>query len=288
MSQYADYSNNPYYQSGGGGGGGGYLAGGSPFGGSNGSPGGNFKRGASHSLRPVTIKQLTGASQAHSDADWMIEDAEVAQVTIVAQVITIQHQATNVVYWLDDGTGRMEARHWVDAAVEDGDTDKWGAISENMYIRATGGLKAFGNKRYINATHLRPCVDSNEIMAHILQVFYVTTLFQKGARPPRPSELGQGGTISTIVSGTAGGPSAYSVQAHNAAVVDHYSSLQPLHRQIVNFILSQPHNEEGVHVAAIARNVGGEAHAISAALDNLMDDGHVFSTIDESHFNVSV
>lgn len=42
------------------------------------------------------------------------------QLTIVAQVISIQSQVTNVVYWLDDGTGRVEARRWVDSSSDGG------------------------------------------------------------------------------------------------------------------------------------------------------------------------
>lgn len=80
----------------------------------------------------------------------------------------------------------------------------------------------------------------------------------------------------------------------------------------MQFIISQPKSDEGVHVAAIARHVAtlgpdlGNAHSIryfhssaplchiqltyvpySQALDHLMDQGHVYSTIDDSHFSVS-
>jgi replication factor A2 len=50
------------------------------------------------------------------------------QITLVAQVITIDHQATNTVYWLDDGSGRIEGRHWVDSSSEE-DSKKWAGIS---------------------------------------------------------------------------------------------------------------------------------------------------------------
>jgi replication factor A2 len=38
------------------------------------------KNEATHSLRPVTIGQLRNATQAHTDADWMIENNEIGQV----------------------------------------------------------------------------------------------------------------------------------------------------------------------------------------------------------------
>ncbi|KAH9951454.1 replication protein A subunit RPA32 [Amylocystis lapponica] len=233
--------------------------------------------GGSHSLRPVTIKQLITATQAHSDAEWMIGDVEIAQVTLWPGHLNSKSN-TNVVYWLDDGTGRIEARHWVDSA-DEGENDK------NTYIRAIGNLKAFGNKRYINATHLRPAQDFNEVNEHILQAFCMILVAQRGP-PPRPSDAARAAAIPAA-GGSAAGPSAYTAQAHNSGMNNQYSNLKPLQRQIVQFILSQPRNEEGVHVAAIARSVGGEAVAISEALDSLMDEGHVFSTIDDSHFSVS-
>ncbi len=61
----------------------------------------------------------------------------------------------------------------------------------------------------------------------------------------------------------------------------------------MEFITAQPETLEGVHVAAIARGVAsmpggtGDAAAIADALDKLMDDGNVYSSIDESHFKAA-
>ncbi|OBZ75358.1 Replication factor A protein 2 [Grifola frondosa] len=279
MSQSNDYGSNPYYGNGAGGGGG-YLTGGSPFGSAGGSPGSSARRGVSHSLRPVTLKQLLTATQAHSEAEWMIGDVEAGQVTVVAHVMSVQVQTTNRVYWLDDGTGRMEARHWVDSGSED-DSESW----ESKYIRVTGSLKSFGNKRYINATLLRLTTDPHELYFHILEAMTVTHIFHKGA-PPRPSE---GGKRNAIAANSAG-QSAYTAQSHSTT--DGYGNLPALQQQIIRFIAAQPPNDEGVHVATIARSIGagnpGNAHAISEALDELMDQGFVFTTIDDSHFSLSI
>ena len=43
------------------------------------------------------------------------------QVTLVAHVVSVQKQATNCVYMLDDGTGTLEARHWSDSTSQDGE-----------------------------------------------------------------------------------------------------------------------------------------------------------------------
>ena len=39
-------------------------------------------------------------------------------MSVVAQVVSTKVQATNTVYYLDDGTGRIEARRWRDASMD--------------------------------------------------------------------------------------------------------------------------------------------------------------------------
>ena len=57
--------------------------------------------------------------------------------------------------------------------------------------------------------------------------------------------------------GSGSGPSAsaYTAQARSTASNNQFASLSPLQRQIVDFMLSQPKTDEGIHVAAIARHV---------------------------------
>lgn len=50
-----------------------------------------------------------------------------------------------------------------------------------MYIRVTGGLKAFGNKRYINTQHIRPVNDPHEISFHTLEAITTTLILERGA-----------------------------------------------------------------------------------------------------------
>ncbi|PCH37976.1 replication protein A subunit RPA32 [Wolfiporia cocos MD-104 SS10] len=262
------------------GGGGGFLAGGSPFGSGSGSPGGGQRRGAAaQSLRPTTIKQLLNATQMHSEADWTINDIEVGQVSVVAQVISVQVQTTNCQYVLDDGTGQLQARKWVEADNEN-EEEKTGGIIENTYVRVLGNLKFFNNRKQINATHILPVKDPHEAQFHILEAATVTIALEKGL--PRPGEQ-----KPAVANGHANS-SAYTAQSHTGAMNSQFAHLPELQRRIVEFIMSQPAKEEGVHVGAIARAVGGQAHAISEALDRLMDEGHVFTTIDDSHFKVSI
>ncbi|KAH7889370.1 hypothetical protein F5I97DRAFT_1843780 [Phlebopus sp. FC_14] len=275
MSQFND---NNYYGSTAAAGAG-YMTG-SPFGSSSGSPGGlGRKSEISHSLRPLTIHQLLEASQPHTDADWIVDDHEIGQVTVVAYISSVQTQATNSQYLLDDGSGRIEARRWIDSSLED--EPEQSGIVEGAYVRVSGSLKTFGSKRYINATHVRPVKSPNEIYFHILEAMTITLIWERGP-PPRPGESPK----TVMPKESEAGPSAYSAQSHQVAANDQYAHLPQLHQDILNFMSSQPPGNTGVHVSAIARAVGGQAHEISDALDKIMDDGLVFTTIDESHFQL--
>ncbi|EKM55343.1 uncharacterized protein PHACADRAFT_173451 [Phanerochaete carnosa HHB-10118-sp] len=269
MSQYNDYYSNKNE-------GGGFMA--SP---GFDSPSSAVRRqNSQHALRPVTVKQLLSASQVHADAEFRIDDMELGHITVVGQVVQVKSQTTNSTYTLDDGTGRYEARHWNDANA--GEDDK--GIKENTYIRVMGTLKSFGGRNYINATHIRPCKDPHEPYYHTLEAMAVTLMFQRG--PPSGSDQ-QNGHMLVQKAGT-NGASAYTAQASKNGAHDQFAFLPELQRKIVNFILSQQSHTDGIHVSAIARAVGGDAHAISSALDQLMDEGHVYTTCDESHFDVSV
>ncbi|KAI0306473.1 replication protein A subunit RPA32 [Multifurca ochricompacta] len=271
MSQPIDFYGNA--------GGGGYLTGGSPFGSASGSPGGLGRRGAlSQSLRPITAKQFIQATQAHADADWVLENTELGQVTLVAHVVSVQKQTTNSIYMLDDGTGILEARHWSDSISQDEESRD--DIVPNSFARVTGTIKTFGQKKYINASHIRPVHDAHEPFFHMLEVMTVQLIFDRG--PPGSFAHGQ-------AFGADGKPSLsiYSAQGPQSEVKDQYSHLQPVPRSIVQFMLNQPQTREGVHVSAIVKAVGADAEAIEQALERLMDDGIIFSTIDEAHFQVS-
>lgn len=53
-----------------------------------------------------------------------------------------------------------------------------------MFVRVTGALKTFGNKRYINMTHLRVTSDPHELYFHILESIAVTLMAERGQVSP--------------------------------------------------------------------------------------------------------
>ncbi|KAE9406364.1 replication protein A, subunit RPA32 [Gymnopus androsaceus JB14] len=260
----------------------------SPFNPSQSSPGGGDPKRSevSHSVRPLTIAQANKAKQDYTDAEWTLFGSEIGQVTLVGQVVDISEQATNFVYILEDGTGRMEVRRWREQNTEEEEV-KWGNIVVNHVVRVTGRMKAFGSKKSINATTVRPSDDPHEIYFHTMEALSLTFGLSNGL-PGGQAPSAQGHGITSPA--TASAYTAHSTKVANDDMAE-YKNLPPLQREIIKFILAQPeHDEGGVHVGMIAKSVQGlqaRPNDVSDALDALMDAGHIYTTSDDSHFQVS-
>lgn len=77
-------------------------------------------RMATHSLRPVTIKQLLEASTAANTDSIHIQvqgkDVDLGQVVFVACVRSLKESNTGADYVLEDGTGSISGKCWQDKA----------------------------------------------------------------------------------------------------------------------------------------------------------------------------
>lgn len=233
----------------------------------------------------MTIAQLWHATQAHTDAEWRLDDQEIGQVTTVVQIVKIDQQATNCAYLIEDGTGtRFEARQWVDQESEM-NPQTWGGIEENAYVRITGGLKSFNSKRYINTSHIRPITDKDEIFFHLLECITTTLILERGP----PGSTGSRPAASAPRDVTMTDASAYSAPSTTTTNNTQYAHLPALQQKIIAYMQNEPASAEGIHVWAIARAVGSgsDAVGISGALDRLMDEGIVYTTSDDSHFTLA-
>ncbi|WFC93816.1 Replication factor A protein 2 [Malassezia brasiliensis] len=252
--------------------GGGNMGGGGFFGGANGSQEGG-RRVGTNSLRPVTVRQVLNASQPHSDAPFTFDNAELSQVTLVAWIQNISRNATNVSYTLDDGTGQLDVRQWIDNSMDEG--AKVDEFHTNEYVRVLGEVKSFNNKRSVTAASIARLEDHNEYLFHQLDVIYTHL------------QLAKGSGASTKALGHNQDASAYddTSVAIDASSAD-LSHLTPLQRRIYSAITAEaPDYPEGVDVQQIvARCKNADPAQIQDAIDELANDGYIYQASDETHY----
>ncbi|KAI0171822.1 replication protein A, subunit RPA32 [Hypoxylon sp. FL1284] len=230
------------------------------------------------SLRPVTVKQIIDAEQAFgSDGPFRIDGVDVTQVTFVGMVRQIHQQTTNVTYRLDDGTGTMEVKLWLDAdAAGSRKTEAQAQITEEQYVRVWGRLKSFGNKRHVGAHVIKPVADFNEVNYHLLEAAYVHLFFTKGP-------LGGGGDGAGAGNAGAADNDGMFVGNDGAALL---KGASPKAKIVYQYLNQSENSNEGVNMHIIARDTNMSVQDVGAATDELQQLGSIYTTLDDETFAI--
>ncbi|KAJ2187176.1 Replication factor A protein 2, partial [Coemansia sp. RSA 353] len=94
-------------------------------------------------LRPVTIKQLVEVPITTGDMPVHIDGEEIKQIKFVGIVRNIVQQSVNVTYSVEDGTGKIDVRMWINGeSGEEGTRDQMldPSIAIGKYVRVYGEL----------------------------------------------------------------------------------------------------------------------------------------------------
>ncbi|XXG98501.1 isopentenyl-diphosphate delta-isomerase idi1 [Hypoxylon texense] len=230
------------------------------------------------SLRPVTVKQIIDAEQAFgSDGPFRIDGVDVTQVTFVGMVRQINPQTTNITYRLDDGTGIMEVKLWLDPDKQDGDARA--AFAEEQYVRVWGRLKSFGNKRHVGAHVIKPVADFNEVNYHLLEAAYVHLFFTKGGLVGG----GEGGNNAAGGAAAGGNDDGLFVGDGDAAFL---RSASPAARRVYQYLNQSEESNEGVNTHVIARDTGLSFQDVTTACEELLGHGKIYTTLDDETFAI--
>ena len=234
-------------------------------------------------LRPVTVKQVLDASQPYPEAPFVVDGADTASIVFVGQVHNISTQTTNVTYKVDDGTGEIEVKHWVDSTAIDpmdmaDDSSKSKGepqIEVNGYIKAFGKLKSFGNKRYVGAHCVRAVTDINELHCHFLLATAIHLFFTRG--PPGGDKGSKADAVNGGLQDNMGGEDYYGTNGADQSL----PAMSPTARRVFHFLKDEPQSNEGLHVQLISAKMNLPVTNVTAALTELHSASLVFSTVDD-------
>ncbi|PQQ01703.1 replication protein A 32 kDa subunit B-like isoform X1 [Prunus yedoensis var. nudiflora] len=221
-------------------------------------------------LLPLTVKQIKDAFvSANEKSEFVIDGVDVNNVTLVGMVRDKVGRITDVAFILDDGTGRLNCNKWFDEAIDANEMER---ILDGMYVRVHGRLKSFQGKKTLNVFSIRPVNDYNEIASHFIECIYVHVYNSRLQK----AHVDVGVTTQphmTIPTNQFSGQ--YSFDGQSSTEVK------------VLEILSQPSylaREEGAHLDDIARQLKIPVNDLMLAVDNLVQEGKVYSTVDDFHF----
>ncbi|CAK7199953.1 Replication factor A protein 2 [Sporothrix eucalyptigena] len=281
MASYGTYTKTGYSADGGNNGGG--FVSGSQSGSQGGQGGRNYNE---DSLRPLTIKQLVETEEAYPGApEFLIDGAAITQLTIVGQVRAVNAQPTNVTYRIEDGTGSIDVKKWVDADKSEDESEPPFALDQ--YVRVFGRLKLFNQKRYVAAHFVRAVDDYNEVSYHALECTYVHLSLTRGApggggdgangyhaKNEDGMFVDQDGGASYGVGGGGGGGGNNGITRN----------MTPNAQKIFNLLRNMSTGSEGVDINVMKSELRLSIDATMAAVQELVDTSVIYSTTDDNTF----
>ena len=248
-----------------------------------------------HSLIPTTINQLKNApANPAGDNGYTIDGRELNQITIVGMILSADEQTTNLQYTLDDGTDQIVVKMWVDQEQDDAFAERRAQWKEGAIVRVIGNMRAFNNMKSVVAYSIQPITDYNEYTFHFLEVIHTHLRFTKGA-PPQAAPTGYGGAALGGAAGASygaipggGGAAAAQQGGQMYGQAQQQGSLESL---VLSFFQTKgEESESGCTVADAAQalvNNGATADQVRQYVEQLVSDGHLYSTIDDDHFKAT-
>lgn len=214
-------------------------------------------------LIPVTIRMAL-ASHPDSEGTLQLEDGrKLFHIRLVAAVRSVEDFSTNVLYNVEDGTGLIEVKQWLDdkdctATVE----MRQATLKEHIYVKIIGQVKDYDGKKMILADSVRPLTTGNELTHHMLEVVFSGENVKRKDTFVAPQLTATGAPLQATVN-------------------------DGLREAVVTFIRDQGHHSDvGASVQeCVKRFVGTFAESeIRKMIADLSAEGHIYSTADEDHY----
>jgi len=191
------------------------------------------------------------------------------------------------VYSIEDGTGLIEVKEWVDATSDNSTVAKMReeASQDNIYVRIVGKMSEYDGKKQVVAYSCRKVSSGNELTHHLLEVVHSAEKFKKGSQIVGAPSMGINNNIMQGAGGGYGGQGAASTPVRSMGGGG--GGGDDLEVNILNFIRSfTDDGGQGANINDfINQNGGGTMEMeIRQKFTFLATEGLIYSTTDEEHF----
>lgn len=246
---------------------------------------------------PVTVRAVEAAIERRTDEDGELKfyGVEPSMLILIGAVESLARQGSSLELTLNDATGRMKARHFL-AEPESKDLDD---IVPGRYV------SMYGNIRTAPAVHfavagLRVVRSADEISYHMIECAHAATKLRKNgpaSEPSTPSPKKHAAMeispvkVAEPVARPADPPAPVSLgQAVVSTKAQQPQDLAGGLREAIIAVLRKEGEgrEEGVSAAVVRGTVValGSGEEVRRVLDQLVEDGEVYTTVDDDHFQL--
>ncbi|KAG1438201.1 hypothetical protein G6F56_012743 [Rhizopus delemar] len=152
------------------------------FGGDNNDGGYARKPMSEQTLRPVTVKQIRNSESQTGEGLCKVDNVDCTQVTFVGIIRNIHTLQMNMVYTIEDGTGSIDVRRWIEQNETEEESDDRRSLIQDIYVRVYGRINHFNGRVTVTAFSIKPIVDFNELTYHFLDAIQSHVTFSKPSK----------------------------------------------------------------------------------------------------------
>lgn len=239
----------------------------------------------SQTLLPVTVKMIDSAVAAggSDESELRIDGKTVNTVLIVGCVTELNKQQTAVEFHVNDATGKMRARYYFQQEMQQ-TIDK---VENGVYVSIVGIVKMKPSP-HVSVLTMRPVQSPDEISYHEIYVAYASLKSKKKKSTSGESAFSK---VDQVSSPPRAEPVIQSVvtpmRRNEPMIATPPKNEGPLKDRISKFLAEpqQQENQEGVSMNKLCQSFSdSKAEEIKASMEQLLDEGMVYTTIDDDHF----
>ncbi|XP_066143075.1 replication protein A 32 kDa subunit [Euwallacea fornicatus] len=225
------------------------------------------------SVVPVVIRMLNDCTE----DEFKMFGLPVQMVSVVGILINYEVQSTNASYTIEDHTGTLKAMWWLDSDGDDG-TTQLPSVKEGSYVKAFGTIKTQEDRRTLMILNMLPVDDCNVITLHLLEVIksrlQAEDLSNAAAFQIQKNNPGAELANTMIMMDENG--------ASNAPL-----NMSEIQKQVFR-LLQADNTAAGPDRDSILNKFSDtRKREASEALDFMVNEGHVYTTIDNEHFKIT-
>lgn len=267
-----------YSQNDGGGGGGGDFTPGSPSGENRRKP------TDEQTLIPVTIKMLLTAATSNNTLE---DGREPHYYKIVAAVREVTKSSTAYNYTVEDGTGCIDVKDWVDENNLAMSQMRDEAAVEHQYIRIIGQMKEYEGNIHLQAYSVKKISSGNEFTHHFLEVVHEAEKAKRAGQIVGSPSMGMGNMNFNPGSMNAAGN--MNMQSSTPIGMNNNNNMSAgndgLQGIIMEFLAKTVDIEVGRSVLEfIQQHQTYSESEIREKFNFLSTEGLIYSTVDENHY----
>lgn len=132
-------------------------------------------------LIPVTVKMLMNSQDQPGEVHVLPDGREITTIKLIGAIRTVSEDSTNMTFEIEDGTGLIEVKQYVDEGVDNKYVREMRTQTskEHIYVKIFGKINSYGGKKKLTAFSVRSLTSENELTHHFLEVAYSYSKYQQ-------------------------------------------------------------------------------------------------------------